>query len=371
MRRVAIEALLRIERDDAYANLALDAHLSRSGLDRRDRALVTELVYGTIRRRRSCDFLVDRFLRTSPPAEARAALRLGAYQLAFTDVPPHAAVSATVEAVAARYRGLLNAVLRKVAASDVEWPDDATRLSYPEWLVDLLRRDLGADAHDALEAMNHAPEPRRRDDGYVQDLGSQEVAAAVPIRSGDLLWDACAAPGGKATALAARGARVVAGDRRAARVGLMVSNVSRLGLDGQVTAVVADGAAPPLRPGRFDVVLVDAPCSGLGVLHRRADARWRVLPDDIDRLAALQRDVLRASIPLVRPGGLLVYSVCTMTRAETTDHDEWLAAFRPDLEPLEGPGGGWRPWGRGSLLLPQTLPSDGMALFRWRIPSAA
>jgi len=116
--------------------------------------------------------------------------------------------------------------------------------------------------------------------------------------------------------------------------------------------------------------MVDAPCSGLGVLHRRADARWRIQPDDIERLAALQRALIVASIPLVRPGGVLVYSVCTMTVAETSAHDEWLAVQHPDLVALPRPDGPWQPWGRGAVLLPQTLPSDGMSLFQWRIPSS-
>lgn len=371
-RRVALDALVRIERDDAYANLALDAQLSRSGLDRRDRALVTELVYGTIRRRRSLDHLLAPFLRSDPPAAGRAALRLGAFQLHFTDIPPHAAVAATVAAAPKPLRGLTNAVLRKVSAVVAVWPDDASRLSYPDWVVERLVDDLGSDvALGALEAMNHAPAPETRDDGYVQDLGSQAVAAAVPLDVGQVVWDPCAAPGGKATALAARGASVVAGDRRAGRVGLIVANVARLAVGDRVAALVADGAAPPFRPASFDVVLVDAPCSGLGVLHRRADARWRIQAADIDRLAALQRRLLEASIPLVRPGGVLVYSVCTMTVAETIAHDGWVGAAHPELEPLDELHAPWQRWGRGSLLLPQTLPSDGMAIFRWRIPSAA
>lgn len=369
-----MDALVRIERDDAYANLALGALLDRSGLDRRDRALVTELVYGTTRRRRACDHLVDRFLRSGPPPLARAALRMGAYQLHFTDIPPHAAVAATVAATPQRFRGLVNAVLRRVVAEAVDWPDPATRLSYPTWLLDTLSADLGEGAAlDALVAMNSAPEIHDRDDGYIQDLGSQAVADAVPLRDGDLVWDACAAPGGKATRLAARGGRVIAGDLQPHRAGLVAANVATLGLMSTVLPVTADALRPPIRPMGCDVVLLDAPCSGLGVLHRRPDARWRVRPDDIDRLAVLQRELLAASIPLVRPGGVLVYSVCTMTVAETIAQDEWMARVNPGLEPLAPLGTSevpWRPWGRGVLLLPQDLPSDGMAMFVWRIPSA-
>jgi 16S rRNA (cytosine967-C5)-methyltransferase len=388
-RRVAIEALVRIERDDAYANLALDAHLRRSGLDRRDRALVTDLVYGTLRRRRACDFLVDRFLSSPPPAEARAALRVGAYQLHFTDTPAHAAVSATVSAVPKRYRGVTNAVLRRVSAEPVTWPDDATRLSYPDWIVDRLVADLGHDdALAALEAMDAAPEVSVRDDGYTQDRASQWVAAAVGVRAGDVVADVCAAPGGKATLLAERGARVIAADLRPARAGLVATNAARVGVADRLLPLVADATSPPIRPGSLDAVLVDAPCSGLGVLHRRADARWRAAPGDVEQLAGLQGRILAAAIPLVRPGGTVAYSVCTVTRAETLDHDEWVARTHPALRPLgvpiddrveggEGLEGGqgseaarWRPWGTGALVLPQDAGTDGMALFRWQVPSA-
>ena len=368
-RRVALEALDRIERDDAYANLALAAVLGRSKLDRRDRALVTELVYGTIRRRRSLDHLADRFLSSDPPATARKALRLGAYQLRYTEIPDHAAVAETVEATPKRFRGLVNAVLRKVASAPVNWPDDATRLSYPDWIVDRLTDDLGPeDAYSALESMNSAPDVDTRDDGYVQDRASQWVVEAIDVAAGEVVADLCAAPGGKATGLAARGARVVAADLRASRAGLIAANVERLGLTENVLPVVADGTQPGLRPGSFDVVLLDAPCSGLGVLRRRADARWRVAPGDVDRLVALQRRLLSAAVELVRPGGQLVYSVCTLTAAESVDQARWFEATAA-VTAMAAPTDPWRPWGSGAILLPQAAGTDGMSLFRWRVAS--
>jgi 16S rRNA (cytosine967-C5)-methyltransferase len=192
----------------------------------------------------------------------------------------------------------------------------------------------------------------------------------VGVGPGDVVADLCAAPGGKATLLAGLGAHVVAADLRTGRVGLIAANAERVGVGDHLLAITADATAPPLRPGRFDAVLVDAPCSGLGVLHRRADARWRIEAADVDRLAVLQRRIIEAALPLVRPGGTFVYSVCTMTRPESTDHDDWLAASHPELEPLPSPDGPWRPWGRGALVLPQDAGTDGMSLFRWRIPSA-
>ncbi|TMM11506.1 MAG: hypothetical protein E6G01_17155 [Actinobacteria bacterium] len=137
-RRVALDALVRIEHG-AYANLALPALLARSGLSRRDRAFATELVYGTTRMRRACDWLLDPYVRRALDDDVRAALRLGTYQLALAGTSPHAAVAATVDAAPQRARGLVNAVLRKVASAlPPEWPDDATELSYPDWVVERL-----------------------------------------------------------------------------------------------------------------------------------------------------------------------------------------------------------------------------------------
>lgn len=372
-RRTALEALARVEDDGAYANLVLPTVLERSGLSDQDRGLVTDLVYGTLRRLRSCDHLVDRFLGSDPPPAARRALRLGAYQLAFRpDIPAYAAVDATVEATPKRFRPLANAVLRRVsdalAAGPVEYPDDATRLSYPDWVLDRLVTDLGRqDALDALEAMDRSPHVTRRDDGYVQDLASQWVADLVGARAGEVVVDLCAAPGGKATALARSGATVVAADLQPHRVGLVVANAARTGATG-LSPVVADATAPPLRPASADRVLVDAPCSGLGVLRRRPDARWRIDPDAPDRLAALARSIVDAAVPLVRSGGVLVFSVCTLTAVESLGVDDHVAATHPDLEPLDVPGGPWRPWGRGAILLPQWADTDGMCIFRYRVP---
>jgi 16S rRNA (cytosine967-C5)-methyltransferase len=360
---VALAALLRIE-EGAYANLVVPALLDDSGLSDRDRAFVTELAYGTTRMRRACDWLVDRFLSRPVDPDVRAALRLGAYQLAFLQTPPHAAVSATVAEVAPRARGFVNAVLRKVAdALPPRWPDPPTRLSYPDWIVRRLADDLGAEAAlAALEQMNQPPVVTEREDGYVQDEASQWVAAYVGAHAGERVADLCAAPGGKATAMAGEAtAWVAAVDVLAHRVGLVQANVRRLGL-ANVAVVQADARRSPFRPASFDRVLLDAPCSGLGVLRRRPDARWRVQADDVGRLAALQRELLVASVPLVRPGGVLVYSVCTLTATETLLVDEWLAGSLPALEPLPPPGPPWEPLGRGARLLPQTAGTDGMYL---------
>ena len=369
-RRLALEVLGRIERGGAYANLALRAALERCDLDRRDRAFVTDLVYGTTRMRRACDHLIDRFLHDDIQPEVRTVLRLGAYQLHWAGVPPHAAVSATVAVAPRRVQGLCNAVLRRVADYQPTWPGPAVELSVPDWLIDRLVADLGLDdALAALAAMNRPAPAVVRDDGYYQDRASQLVAdlTGEGLVPGGRVLDLCAAPGGKATALAAAGASVVAADLRPARLGLVAQNADRLG--HAVALVAADGRTPPFRPGSFDRVLVDAPCSGLGVLRRRADARWRGGEADLADLALLQADLLAGAAALVRPGGQLVYSVCTVTEAETAGVDRRFRGAEPRAEP-EPVGRPWRPHGdhgSGGLLLPQDLDSEGMAVFRYRM----
>lgn len=363
-RAVALDALDRVDPGGAYANLVLPELLNRSGLPARDRHFVTELVYGTTRMRRACDFLVDRFVTRDLEPRVRNALRLGAYQLHWLGMAPHAAVGETVEVAPKAARGLVNAVLRRVASTAVTWPDAATRLSYPDWIVDRLVADLGADAAmGALEVMDTAPQVTERSDGYVQDLASQWVAEAVDAQPGERVADLCAAPGGKATLLAATGAHVVAADIRQRRVGLITANARA---EHPLSVLAADAARPPLRPGSLDRVLIDAPCSGLGTLRRRPDARWTIDAAAPDRLAGVQRALVGAAAELIRPGGLLVYSVCTLTDAETTAVDEHLAGSHPHLVAEPAPAPPWQPHGRGARLLPQAAGTDGMYLLRLR-----
>jgi 16S rRNA (cytosine967-C5)-methyltransferase len=181
------------------------------------------------------------------------------------------------------------------------------------------------------------------------------------------VFDTCAAPGGKATAAAERvgdAGLVVAADVHAGRLGLVRRAADRLGLT-TVQTIVADGRALPVRTGGCDRVLVDAPCSGLGVFRRRPEARWRIRPEAVGELAGLQRALLRDAARALRPGGVLVYSVCTLTCDETVAVDEWAATELPELAalpPLSGEP--WRRWGRGALLLPHVAGTDGMFLLR-------
>ena len=363
-RRVALDVLERIEHDGAYANLVLGPMLEESSLSDQDRRFATELVYGSTRMRRACDAVIDRFVDRAPDDATRSILRLGAYQLLFLEVAPHAAVNDTVELAPRRTRGFVNAVLRKVASfdlGDMRWPSDAARLSYPEWIVDRLRDDLGEEAIPAMERMNVAPTVSERPDGYVQDPSSQWVAAAVQAAAGERVADLCAAPGGKATALATSGATVIASDRLVGRARLVAENSARL--DAGLSIVTADGTAPPFRPSVFDAVLLDAPCSGLGALRRRADARWRITPSDVTDLAGLQARLLASAAELVRPGGRLVYSVCTLLDVESVDHDT-PEGF--EVDPAEPPAGRWRPHRQGWRVLPHDADTDGMVMIRYR-----
>lgn len=357
-RQVAYETLLRIDHDGAYANLVTSAALDRADLDDRDRRFVTELVYGTTRGRRSCDAQIDRHVDRAPAPALRTLLRLGVYQLIGAGVPAHAAVSETVALAPRPQRGFVNAVLRRVAASPPHWRSLAEELSYPDWIVDRLITELGHDQAIAVLAAMNRPQPAAvRADGYVQGLTSNWVADAVGGEPGETIIDLCAAPGGKATAIAASGARVIAADLRRSRAAMIVESAHRTARS--VAVVAADARYMPLPPGVADAVVLDAPCSGLGALRRRADARWRVSAADVSTMARLQGELLRAAADLVRPGGRLVYSVCTLTAEESIAHPV-PDGFDVDRSP---PPGEWEAVGHGWRALPDH--GDGMMLIRF------
>ncbi len=387
-RLAALDVLRAVREDDAYTNLALPTALERHRLDARDAALATELVSGTIRRQGTYDAVLAA-CASRPLAKVDAVvldtLRLGAHQLLGMRVPAHAAISTSVELARARGKtsaaGFVNAVLRKVAGRDLDtWlellaVDTATRHSHPAWVVEELRRAVGDDEIEALlVADNASPKvtlvarPGRAEPAElpgeptpyspygvvlaggspaavpavaegragVQDEGSQLVAvllAAAPIDGPDGSWvDLCAGPGGKSALLAGlaaeRGAGLVAVERQHHRSRLVARALA--GADGVTGVLTADGTAPPLRPGSFDRVLVDAPCTGLGALRRRPEARWRRKPEDLDTLVPLQRLLLAAAQELVRPGGVVVYATCSPVLAETAEVVTATLRARPD-----------------------------------------
>lgn len=389
-RSAAYQVLRAVRVESAYANLVLPAALDQWRLSGRDAAFATELAAGAIRLQGSYDPILDACLDHPGrlPAKVRDALRLGAHQLFSMRVPTHAAIATTVDLVKARvdrrFAGLTNAVLRRVSAHDLDtWleqvaPDVegdpighlAVRHSHPRWIVEAIRSALGDSELPALLAADNRPpdvvlvarpgrcrpaelpgEPTRfstigrvlpgGDPGSVpavadgragvQDEGSQLVALAVaeaPIDGADARWlDLCAGPGGKATVLAGLAERVggglVAVERHHHRSRLVARSLAGTGALGVVTA---DGRRPAWRAAAFDRVLVDAPCSGLGALRRRPEARWRRSPDDLPGLIDLQRSLLSQALAAVRPGGLVAYATCSPVLAETREIVEWAQA---------------------------------------------
>lgn len=369
-RRVALDALVDVA-DGAASSAALNRQIETANspkLNQRSRGFITELVHGATRMRRAVDFVVDRRLNRSVEPRVRAALRSGAYELLFMNTPAFAAVNATVEACGPRGGSLVNAVLRKVggeALGDVAWPSDAVRHSYPDWIWRAASDWWGrAEGRDALAAMNVAQKPVTRADGYRWGQASAWVAAEFDALApgGRLLIDLCAAPGGKLTGVERRWRRRVGVDVSAARVSSLAVRFA----DQLEGCVVADGRCAPFDGGRADAVLVDAPCSGLGALGRRSDARWRIQPEAVDRLTSTQRGLVADGARLLASGGTLLYSVCTFSPAETTGVADWVDGAGLGLEPLALAGDRWRAHGRGGIVLPHDFGTDAMAVFAWR-----
>ena len=345
-RRAAYEVVRRVFEDDAYADRALRTAVD--GLDERDRALAQRLAYGTVQRKRTLDHAIEAIgkrptRKLDPPV--LAALRLGAYQLAYTDLPAHAVVDDTVELVRRarleRAVPFTNAVMRrltdKLRGFVASLPEGPLKHSYPDWVYDVWRRDLGEeDALSLMRAQNEPPETVVRlvrgqppgvptdvpgayrvervdeqavDEGRVwpQSRASQLAALVVGSQDGERVLDSTAAPGGKATML--RG-DVTAVELHPGRARELRANVERLGA-ANVTVVEADATDLPAELHDFDRALVDAPCSGLGVLARRPDLRWRARP-----LPDLQLALLREAAERTKPGGTIVYSVCTINADE-------------------------------------------------------
>jgi 16S rRNA (cytosine967-C5)-methyltransferase len=361
-RRTALTVLRRVEEQGAYADRAL--HGDARDLDPRDRALAKRLVFGTVQRRLTLDWIVAQHVDRKLDPQVRAALLLGLYQLLFTDVPAHAAVAESVElAKPSPGAKLVNAVLRKVQREGVALPADdnpkgaAIHHSHPEWLTLLWWDWLGADETRALLAADNEPaelalrinplagvevdlEGRREDDALVvegpldvmahplyaagaitpQSRASQRVARAVDPRPGERILDLCAAPGGKTTHLAAlmgdRG-EIVAVERHPQRAKALAAQAQRMHATS-VRTVVADAKEVTAASlgGRFDRVLVDPPCSGLGTLRTHPDLRWRASPRAIEALRREQEAIVAAARAVLAPGGRLVYSTCTLSPRE-------------------------------------------------------
>jgi 16S rRNA (cytosine967-C5)-methyltransferase len=406
-RRAAYDTILRVFELAAYADRAFPTAAAK--LDPRDRALAQRLAFGTIQRVRTLDHGIEAIGRRPVrklDAPVRAALRLGAYQLAFTDVAVHAAVNESVELVRAaglaRAVSFTNAVLRRLSLGLRELVDGlpeatsaeaALRHSYPDWVAELWWHELGREQALALMAAQNepletvvrvnrrkagriegVPDPELPDALHVervdeealaagliwpQSRGSQLAGLCVGSSNGERVLDLCAAPGGKATQLAGE---VVAVEKHPGRARQLQENCERLGA-ASVQVLNADALALPEDLRDFDRVLVDAPCSGLGVLSSRPDLRWRAQP-----LPELQRDLLAVAAERVRPGGAILYSVCTINSEE---NEAVVDASGLEVDPL---GEEWpefaHPRRREFLLtLPHRHRTSGFFIARLRSPS--
>jgi 16S rRNA (cytosine967-C5)-methyltransferase len=394
-RQAALEAMARF-REGELGDRALD--LATQGMEGRERAWTQELVYGTFRLRGRIDHILDGFARDgidSLDPDVLDVLRLGAYQLLeMGSVPPYAAVSQSVELARMAGHpyaaGLVNGILQNMQRRpNFRFPDFAvdpaanleTWGSHPRWLVErwidrwgaedaraladadnlrpeLFIRPLGVsmeeararlrEAEIASETVDFAPDSLRilppataaqalaAVPGVVQDPAAALVVRYADVPKGADVIDLCAAPGGKALGLAERAGRVAAADLSPRRMRRVRENAERVGWGERMGGVVADGRRPPFRA--VDAVLLDAPCTGTGTFRRHPDGRWRVTPDDLASLTRLQDELLDAAAELVKPGGLLVYSTCSLEPEENELRIERFLAGRPGwaMEPPVG-----------------------------------
>ena len=338
-RLLAHSILLRVEQG-AWAQDLLLAHTN--DLDSRDAGLASEIVYGCLRRQAQLDRIAGQASGRKPAkldAAVRIALRMGAYQLRHLErVPPHAIVNDSVELVKRARKhsaaGLVNAVLRKIPLGPVEWPDRPTALSQPAWLLDSWDKQFGPGTSDRIaETYLHPAETYVRNPpldrpGLIlepagipgaykvlsgdtsglrcQDVGSQSIVPLLQLEKGMTFLDLCSAPGNKTAQAMESGASTVACDLHLHRL----ENVPAR------KRVVLDAARPLPFRRLFDRILVDAPCTGTGTLSRNPEIRWRVQPEDVVQLHEKQVSILKNALGSLAPGGLLVYSTCSLETAE-------------------------------------------------------
>jgi 16S rRNA (cytosine967-C5)-methyltransferase len=393
-RAIAADLLGRIVDEGAYSNVVI--RTGTHDLQRRDALFVQRLVYTAIRYLDRIDRTIDERISRPIDDPVRSVLRIGVAEILFTDAEPHAAVDSAVESVRVldnpRAAGFVNGVLRNVIRhGEPALPDgpagEALRYGVPEWLYGNLVAEYGDEwAQAFFEASNRATRVgvRRRSgappgeripgiqdafvvddvaehreaiasgDLVVADPASTAVVAALDPRPGDRVVDLAAAPGGKALHLWDRmggDGVLIAMDRHPRRAATAQRRLGRLKVG--IPWLIGDAATPPFRAASFDRVLLDAPCTGLGTLRRRPEIRHRVDPMSASAAGRLQRSMVEAALLLVRPGGRLVYSVCTVTPEETVDVVAGLQARAPAGVPgarLDG----------GVLLAPHHTGTDGM-----------
>jgi 16S rRNA (cytosine967-C5)-methyltransferase len=371
-RGVALAALRSWRRKKEFADRVISNALSEVTLQPVDRAFTLELFYGVLRNLTLLDFWIGSLRRGHIDVDLRDLLRLGLYQIFIAQTPEHAAVYETVEIAPKKQRAVVNAILRSAARGRQELRERANseplhvRASHPKFLIERWKKRFGRDATEALCAWNNQPPPiyarinrlkidrhtfleryrnartlpavsnfvelpspaeaLDRGDCYVQDPSTSIACELLQPKAGEKILDACAAPGGKTAFIAElmenRGL-IVGCDREPARLSLLGENLARLGvrIGKFVCHDWAKSAVPPeiLSQAPFDRILLDVPCSNTGVMRRRVDARWRLKPADFVRMQARQIQITRAVFPLLKLGGILVYSTCSLEREENED----------------------------------------------------
>ncbi|MGD1804051.1 16S rRNA (cytosine(967)-C(5))-methyltransferase [Dapis sp. BLCC M126] len=378
-RQLAFVILQEIHRKQAFADFALDKHLRKNDLIDANRRLVTELVYGCVRRQRSLDAIIDQLAKKKSHQQhpdLRIILHIGLYQLSYLEqIPESAAVDTTVEFAKqnkfAKLAGFVNGLLREYIRRDltINLPENPVQklgisYSFPDWIIEYWIEKLGLTEAEklcswfnqsrsidlrinplktSLEEVETAiknigisvsriaqiPQALRltgavgqiqKLPGYnegwwsVQDSSAQLVSYLLNPQPGEIIIDACAAPGGKTTHIAelmGDNGKIFAIDKTASRLKKLEQNAERLQLKS-ISISTGDSRNLPQFIDRADRVLLDVPCSGLGTLHRRADARWRQTLENIQELAKLQSELLETAAKWVKPGGILVYATCTI-----------------------------------------------------------
>lgn len=401
-RETALSILVKWEERQAYSNLLLNQVLKESSFDERDKRLITELVYGTIQRKNTLDWILNQLVKKgvqSLELWVRQLLRLGVYQLLYLHrIPERAAIYETVQISKKRghrgISGLVNGVLRSFVRNEQKLTpksdpqtltEKAIYYSHPEWMIKRMEQAYGEDeTKEALLSNQQPPRVSVRvnplkiervafikewnttengkakvseiategvtisgggnpaftkwfQEGYctIQDESSMLVASALSPEPGMKVLDVCAAPGGKTTHLAEmmkNQGEIVACDVHDHKLSLIQSNASRLGVD-MISVRQIDGRMLPkhFQPGTFDAILLDAPCSGLGVIRRKPDLKWSKEAKNIDALVELQKELLDAAAPLLKPGGVLVYSTCTWEPRENMEQMNSFLKRHPDF----------------------------------------
>ena len=310
-RQIAFDVLRKVHQGGYASDLLLQRSVQ---LDPRDAGLASEIVFGCLRYQAQLDYLIARRVPRAPDAEVRIALRMGIYQLRYLDrIPPHAAVGESVELVKRVHKasaaGLVNAILRKTDRTPVPWPDRATDLSMPAWLLERWDRQFGRHtATKIAAALLHPAETHVASTGRIQDIGAQSIVPFLDLHPDQTFLDLCAAPGNKTAQAIECGVRAVACDIHWHRLKQMS--------DLNCPLVVLDGTRPLPFRAKFDRILVDAPCSGTGTLGRNPEIKWRLQPSDLADLHAKQVALLRQALEHLCPGGRLVYSTCSLEKEE-------------------------------------------------------